>query len=319
MAMHLDMERGPVLAVCPNPAWQKTLFFNDLREDKVNRAVRKQEFGGGKGVNVVRVLRNLGYPATLGTFLGGHNGRLLESEILASGAGLVSVEIPGETRTCTTLLNAKGQTATEIIEPSEEIPVLTVNYLREFLRGHIPKMGAVCLSGSCPPGVTADFYASLAETARQHECPLLLDDVKTGRQVLATGGVTMLKINADELRLLMSAKPEDAVPTVASALLADCPLPWLGVTDGAGEAWLFGAGRAWRYDVPVVSPVVSAIGCGDCASAILSRRLSERPTAEQMPDYFAEALGCASASCRTAIPSVFDPQKVVLPTYVELK
>ena len=318
MPMHLDMERGAVLAVCPNPAWQKTLAFDNLREDKVNRAVSKQEFGGGKGVNVVRVLRRLGYPAMLGTFIGGHNGELLAKEINGSGAGLVSVEVPGETRICTTLLNAAAHTATEIIEPSAEIPANLVAALQKQLQETIHAAGAVCLCGSCPPGVTADFYAALAATARECGCPLLLDDVKTSRQVLATGGVTMLKINADELRLLMSAPAEAAVPSLAVELQKACGLPWLGVTDGAGQAWLFGVGRAWRFDIPLVSPVISAIGCGDCAAAILTRRLLERPTPELMPGYFAEALGCASASCRTAIPSVFEPEQVVLPTFEEL-
>ena len=61
--MELHLEPKPVLAVCPNPAWQKTLCFEHYRAGEVNRASRVQENGGGKGVNLARVLQSLGFPA----------------------------------------------------------------------------------------------------------------------------------------------------------------------------------------------------------------------------------------------------------------
>ena len=43
---------APVLLVLgPNPAWQKTLFFDAFRPGQVNRAHRLEEFASGKGIN----------------------------------------------------------------------------------------------------------------------------------------------------------------------------------------------------------------------------------------------------------------------------
>ena len=109
-----------------------------------------------------------------------------------------------------------------------------------------------------------------------------------------------------------------SLPELARDFLAGQPVSWLAVTDGAACAWLFSeGGRAWVYEIPPVSGLVSAIGCGDCVAAIMTRRLSEQPDEEGMAAGFAEALGCASASCKTETPSIFDPADVVLPPYSE--
>ncbi len=315
--MHLETENGPVLAVCAHPAWQKTVHFDCLRRNEVNRARRVRESGGGKGVNVARVLRMLGYPVTIGTFLGGHNGRLLEAELQGLGAVVLAGRLEAELRICTTVVCQDDHTATELIEPSPEVPADVSCALRDRLAEACPRHGAVCLAGSRMPGVGIDFYVAIAESARRHHVPLLLDDVKEVEAVLATGGVTMLKINAAELRRI-TGDSGTPLPVMARDFLAVQPVSWLALTDGAARAWLFSrGGRAWVYEIPPVGGLVSAIGCGDCVAAIMTRRLSERPDEEGMAAGFAEALGCASASCKTESPSIFDPADVVLPRYGE--
>lgn len=69
--MELCMQNGAVLALCPNTAWQKTLLFEKLQLNAVNRAAAVKQTGGGKGVNVLRVLRRLGVPASIAGFVGG--------------------------------------------------------------------------------------------------------------------------------------------------------------------------------------------------------------------------------------------------------
>ena len=63
--MQLSMEPHPVLAVSLNSAWQKTLNFGKLTCGAVNRAQSCHEAGGGKGVNVARVFRQLGLPVAV--------------------------------------------------------------------------------------------------------------------------------------------------------------------------------------------------------------------------------------------------------------
>ena len=59
----------------PNPAWQKTLFFDRFAYGKINRAKEMQQFPAGKGINFCRAAachsRAVG---RLVQFTGGENG-----------------------------------------------------------------------------------------------------------------------------------------------------------------------------------------------------------------------------------------------------
>ncbi|RKY77520.1 1-phosphofructokinase, partial [candidate division KSB1 bacterium] len=43
-----------------NPAVQRTMQFQGLRQGQANRAIKVETHVGGKGVNVARVLKQLG-------------------------------------------------------------------------------------------------------------------------------------------------------------------------------------------------------------------------------------------------------------------
>jgi len=59
------------LAVCLNPTLQKTLVFTAVRSGEVNRCLRSRLDASGKGVNVARVLVQLGQRCTHLTHAGG--------------------------------------------------------------------------------------------------------------------------------------------------------------------------------------------------------------------------------------------------------
>jgi len=314
--MHLDTEHGGILAVCANPCWAKALTFEKLTRDSVNRAVGLRQYGGGKGVNAARVLRNLGQPVTVASFFGGHNGQLLEQELRSMGCSVLGVHLEEELRICETVICLEDHSATELIEPSPAIPESGTSELLRMIAEACPRHSAVCICGSRSPGVPIDFYVGIAEAAKQAGIPLLVDDVKQIGAVLETGAVTMLKINAGELRLIVGQ--DGTVPQLGKVLFDSYPVQSLAITDGASRAWLMTrAGRCWRYTIPKAKQLVSAIGCGDCVAAVTTFRLAAQPDDDALAGYYAEALGCATASCMTDVPSLFNPEDVVLPEYAE--
>ena len=62
---------GVYLAVCLNPVIQKTLVFTSLAKGEVNRTSEYRVDASGKGINVARVLGQLGRPAIHLSQLGG--------------------------------------------------------------------------------------------------------------------------------------------------------------------------------------------------------------------------------------------------------
>ena len=74
-----------ILTVTANPAIDVTYDVDDLRLGEVNRVATVTELPGGKGVNVARVLAQLGVEVTCSGLLGGPSGDLLSALLDASG------------------------------------------------------------------------------------------------------------------------------------------------------------------------------------------------------------------------------------------
>ena len=165
---------------------------------------------------------------------------------------------------------------------------------------------AVAMCGSLPPGVPKDIYATIASMAHEHGVPVVLDAVAAIDAVL-TVGVTLLKINHAELRQLAEG---DGMASRANALLTRYPrLKWLAVTDGAEPAGFFSRNGAWSIRLPRLEKIVSPIGGGDCATAVMTQFVAKGALDDDgvAAVAFGHACACASASCLTDTPSHFDP------------
>ncbi|MBR4899485.1 MAG: hypothetical protein IKZ46_00965 [Victivallales bacterium] len=305
--MKVNLEPRPALAVSLNSAWQKTLSFNNLKLGDVNRAFESHETGGGKGTNVARVFRLLGCPVSVAAFVGGFPGESLRRDFEKTGVRPLLVNCRGVTRCVYTVINHARGEATELIEPSAPISEEELSQMRTLLLEEVPRHGIVALCGSLPPCVTSSFYAEIAAMAKRSGVPVVLDAAKDIGCVLEEG-VTLLKINAEELSQVTDGE-HDAIKAGMALLARFKGLSWLAVTDGGMGAHLMSKNGVWRFKTPRLEKIVSPIGGGDCATAIMARRLAEDPLADDMsmPGYFAEALACASASCLTDTPSVFEP------------
>ena len=303
--MRLVTEHKPVMAVSLNTAWQKILLFPHLDYGNVNRARCLIQCGGGKGVNVARALRRLGYPVIFAGFRGGPTGKLLAEEFAGSGVRDISQETAAVTRTCCTVVSEDDRKVTELIEPSEPVTSEENACLLDRVLSEIPGSGAVLFVGSVPPGVSDDFSAQVASGAAKHGIPFVLDAVKGLDQILRHP-CRLLKVNADELRAITGT---ESLQEGARRLFGSFPaLESIGVTDGPRPASFFTRDHHWCLEISRLENVVNPIGGGDCTDAIITLRISQGLCPEELPRAFGEALAYASASCLTDIPAVFDPE-----------
>lgn len=302
--MDLTMEPRPVLAVSLNSAWQKTLNFGNVAWGEVNRAESCHEAGGGKGVNVARVFRLLKRPVAVLAFAGGDTGQNLRREFKESGVEDLTVTTAGRTRCCYTVIDKERGHATELIEPSSTVSGEEFSELMSLVSERISHYGAVALCGSLPSGVPSDTYGRIAAVANGKNVPVVVDVAKNVSEALESGAV-LLKINGEELSNMTGAS--DMIVGAESLLGRYPKLDWLAVTNGGEPAMLFRRGGCWRITLPRFDKIVSPIGGGDCTTAIMTRRIAEGWRDDiKMVEAFAEALSCASASCLTDTPSVFE-------------
>ena len=288
-----------VLAVGLNPAWQKSLFFDGLRFGEVNRASEAHAMASGKGINFLRAARTWGgAEAVVVQPVGGYTGRLIRDSLREEGLVALSVPVEAPTRTCTTLICGKSTSATEIIEPSGELFREEVEQLKSQIALELERSDALALCGTYPPGISPEFYAWAAASARTAGKPVILDAYKGIHQTLE-GGVDFLKINRAELTALTGSA--DMIESLQLLRRNGSPAV-LAVTDGGDDAFLADSEGIWMFSLPPVEPFTNPIGAGDTCTAVMFLEFLAGRAPEEA---FACGLAAASASCMTSFPAVY--------------
>lgn len=163
------------LVVCLNPTIQKTVFLPFLRENEVNRAETHFTDASGKGVNVARVLGQLGEKAVHLTHAGGRFRGLFTGLAEQSGAPVEAVPVRGEIRFCYTLLNQAAGTTTEIVEESEPVEAEAEPAVLAAFRRLLPEVHTVILTGSKAAGYSSEIFPEMTRLAREAGARILLD------------------------------------------------------------------------------------------------------------------------------------------------
>jgi fructose-1-phosphate kinase PfkB-like protein len=88
-----------ILCLGTTPVMQRTMVFQRVQLDAVNRAVEVRETASGKSVNVARVLHRLGEAVVATGFLGGDSGTFVRADLKAACVRHVFVAVGTKTRT----------------------------------------------------------------------------------------------------------------------------------------------------------------------------------------------------------------------------
>src|SRR3954470_16366450 len=110
-----------ILCLGTTPTMQRTMLFDRVEIDAVNRATEVREYASGKSVNVAKVLRTLGHNATATGFIGGARGALLQEHMERAGIGHDFVEVEAATRLCTTVIDRGSGAVTELVQESDPV------------------------------------------------------------------------------------------------------------------------------------------------------------------------------------------------------
>ena len=218
-----------ILTVTMNPSVDTRYQLDELIIDDVNR-VTPEKTAGGKGLNVARVLGQLGDDVVATGLLGGHMGAYMAELMDANGINNDFVPIKGETRICLNILHAGNQT--ELLESGptiapEELDAFTAKFTE--LAG---KADVVTISGSLPRGVEADYYAKITGIAENAGAKVLLDTSGASLEAALKSEVKpeLVKPNLTEINgLLGTSFTTDDVDELRAALASDArfsAIPW---------------------------------------------------------------------------------------------
>ena len=153
-----------VYTVTLNPALDYSIQMTEFNLGKLNLSDKAYFLGGGKGINVSKVLKNLGVQSVALGFLGGFTGEFIKEELESKNIKEEFVEVEGNTRVNLKLRN--GEVETEIAGIS---PKITKENL-DALLGKLAKLvdgDILVLSGSVPKGIESNVYAEIMKSIKK--------------------------------------------------------------------------------------------------------------------------------------------------------
>ena len=158
-----------------NPTLQKTLIFNGIVTDTVNHASMHRLDASGKGVNVSRVLTQLGKSCIHLTQLGGSLRPLFLELCALDGLRVQWVESRSPIRFCYTLINKNDKSVTELVEEGEQVEAQTGERLLEAYEKLLPDTSTVIISGSMAAGFSSSLISEMVGRAKAASLRVILD------------------------------------------------------------------------------------------------------------------------------------------------
>lgn len=194
-----------ILCLCFSPTFQKTITFEKVTLEKVNRSLYYRMDASGKAVNSARVLAQLEKDCVY-TFcpLGKNDSAKFVELAKKDNLQLSYVEIDGGIRECCTLLDKAKDATTELVVGEPDL-----QRTKEFIESEkqlllkveelIKSVDGVLLAGSRPKVWADDIYAKIAELSIKHNKIFLADFI--GNDLMLTlekCTPTIIKINDEE-------------------------------------------------------------------------------------------------------------------------
>lgn len=289
-----------ILTVTANPALDvSTAVDRVVSEHKLRCGPTRRDPGGG-GVNVSRVIRNIGGRSTALYAAGGPTGQayreLLERESIASRV----VRIEGSTRESFTVDEAESGEQFRFVLQGPHLAEPEWRALLAAVADDLPAGGLIVPSGSLPPGAPVDLYARMARLARQGDVRCVVDTSGEALRAALEEGVYLIKPSRRELGELVGVQAlddDDALIAASRELVGSGRCEIVALTLGSAGAIVVSANETLRLPTPAVA-VRSTVGAGDSFLGAFILRLAE---GRELRDAF--RAGVAAGSATAALPA----------------
>ena len=286
-----------IVTLTPNPAIDHTVTLDNFVPEDANRIVSSRSDPGGKGINVSRVLLELGCESLATGFISGGRGRFIEHALHEQGIYTDFLHTPGQTRTNITIIDRKHNTTTILNERGPETDRNHVPHLLQRLRRHLRPGDWLVIGGSIPPGLDSGLYREVITLARSRGVRCILDaDGQPLLQGIAAKPF-LVKPNRTEVERMLGRMRRRADPLrEAAEQIHAAGAEVVVLSQGAKGAIVVSDEGAWRIYPPAVS-ADSTVGTGDAMVAGLVQVLSQ---GGPLPDALRLGAAAGAATALTA-------------------
>ncbi len=283
-----------IVTVTLNPAIDKTVYLEELIPGMTYRSNRVEVDFGGKGINVAKVLIELGSECLAIGIMPKEGSEMMFESLKQTGVSYKFCMIEGRIRTNTKVIEETGR-LTEINEQGCEVSKGELEEFYDMLADTDKTM--VVLSGSVPKGVPKICYAHIIEMVKSQGGRILLDASGEVLYHAIEKRPNILKINESEFESLVQNDLEykDLTEELICRKLIDKGIEEIIIT--RGEKGISYYSKEKQVNLPSVNvPVSSAVGAGDTLGAAYLYAKEQNMDVEEALKY---AIAAAAASVET--------------------
>ncbi len=277
-----------IATVTLNPAIDYHIVLDNLTEGQSISSKVNSYYAGGKGINVSRILKNLGVDTLALAFIGGFTGNFILSE---SKDILMPIAIKDKNRINTKLKTATSETEIHGVAPNilaEEFEALC-----QSIR-NMSNLDTLVLSGSIPPSMAADTYKTLASLCPSSTKIVIDTRGQALKECLSLNKIFLMKPNKDEIAEFFGCEVRSTKKAIllAREFKNKYPVENLILSLGGEGACLLANDKVYFSEV-IKGEIVSTVGSGDSVVAGFVANYSK--TLEPV-EAFKYAVACGNAT-----------------------
>lgn len=258
-----------IYTVTLNPAFDMTVYLDELVKGDVNRSIKSLIDIGGKGINVSKVIKSIGGESIALGFLGQENRGNFTKQLDRLGIKHDFIYVEGETRTNIKLVENKFNIFTDINQKGFGITMEDIDKLFEKIKYYARQGDIFVLSGSLPEGADNNIYFELIKLLKNIGAITILD---ADGEALKNGLLAkpdIVKPNINELRMIMDFKDDlNSIASVGKELISQGTEKAV-ISMGGNGAFYVTRDKIF-YAYPERVEVKSTVGAGDAMVAAIA-------------------------------------------------
>jgi 6-phosphofructokinase 2 len=306
-----------IATVTLNPSLDRHVAVENLVLDDTNRWVSMKYQPGGKGINVSRVIYELGGDTRAYGFVGGVDGDVLQTLLKQHRVPYDFTSIKGEMRSNFIITDLKTHRQTRISAPGPRVTGGELRKLIDRITGIKPRPTHMVFAGSVPPGVPDDIYFELIARMKGMGVVTVLDAADQWLKEGVRARPDIIKPNVREAQGLMGVElktEEDIIYAVKTIVSGGVKIA--AISRGRDGMIIADKDQVLKVIPPDVQ-VLSTVGAGDSTVAGLVLKLSQGGTLEEASRLAIAAGTAATLTAGTELCHKADVERLMPQVKVE--
>src|SRR5260221_6269030 len=161
-----------IVTVTANTTLDLTLYVASFNKDTTMRALSNTYSMGGKPTDASWILGEMGIQSLALGFAAGPLGRKVESLLQAQNVITDFIEVGGDTRVNTIIVDNADRTMSTITTSSLEVAPEHIEEPYKRFEGTLQEASVVVTGGTLPKAVAPEFYTRIIGMANVHHVPI---------------------------------------------------------------------------------------------------------------------------------------------------